>query len=196
MRYLILKYTYIGMKRLDPSLQFALGSSLPIFTLKNVDGTLLSSIKIPDSIGILVVFTCNHCPYVKGSEHRLIELASEYRDRGLTLITINSNDPTSYPEDSFEKMQSKASALKLPYPYLLDDTQEVARSFDAACTPECYLFNKERKLVYHGAINDNPSNFALSRSDYIGRAVAQLIGGEPIDPNDVNPIGCSIKWRG
>ncbi len=183
------------MERTSDSSNFPLGSSLPGFTLKNVDSSLLDVAKLSIDKGLLIVFTCNHCPYVKGSEPMLIEIASRFRSEGLSTLAINSNDPIRYPDDSFENMVLKSRELKLPYPYLFDETQQVAKLFDAACTPEAYLFNAKRELVYHGAINDSHKDLKSAKVSHLRLAVEQLLAGKPVQPGYVNPIGCSIKWR-
>jgi peroxiredoxin len=183
------------MERTTGSEKFPLGSTLPEFVLPNVDGRQVSDQYLREGKMALVVFTCNHCPYVKGSESQLVEIASRYAADGLRVVTISSNDAVKYPEDSFEKMKEKAQALKLPYPYLYDESQEVARLFDAACTPECYLFDSSGVLVFHGAINDSPKNLAGVSRAYLAKAVEQLHQGKRPDPSEAHPLGCSIKWR-
>lgn len=183
------------MERESLSPKFKLGSQLPHFKLKNIDGKSVDSSSLPASRGVLIVFTCNHCPYVKGSEAMLIEIAKRYQAEGLSTLTINSNDPVKYPDDSYENMVKKGSELNLPYPYLFDETQEVARLFDAACTPEAYLFNAQKKLVYHGSINDSHKDARGVKNAFLRTAVEQLLAGKSVEPAYVNPIGCSIKWK-
>ena len=108
---------------------------------------------------------------------------------------INSNDAAKYPEDSFERMREKSVALDLPYPYLYDESQAVARAFDAACTPEFYLFDRNQTLVYHGTINDAPRDGSAVKHDYLSNAIAAVLHGETPDPQFVHPLGCSIKWK-
>ena len=183
------------MERNSSSTKFPLGSALPAFRLKNVDGSMLDSSTLKFDKAVLVLFSCNHCPYVKGSEAMLLELARKYSSEGLSTLTINSNDPQQYPEDSFENMQKKSKEMKLPYPYLFDESQDVARAFDAACTPEAYLFNAQRKLVYHGALNDSHKDPSQAKKMHLATAVEQLLSGKDPQPSFVHPIGCSIKWR-
>ena len=183
------------MERTDISQKFPLESSIPNFELPNVDGRSLGSKYFEGSRCSLIVFTCNHCPYVKGSEMMLIELAKNFEKDGLRVLAISSNDAAQYPEDSFENMKLKSKELKLPYPYLYDESQEVARKFDAACTPECYLFDANAKLVYHGAITDRPKDASATRNDLLSVAVKQLLEGQKPNPAFSNPIGCSIKWK-
>jgi len=183
------------MKREDPSKKFPLGSTLPEFTLKNVDSSQWSSSSTNIENGLLIVFACNHCPYVRGSEDELIKIANKYSSEGLAVVAINSNDPVNYPDDNYEKMQEKSQALNLPYPYLFDETQEVAKLFDAACTPECYLFDKNKKLVFHGAVNDNPRDRNAVKSHYLRDAVEDLLAAKAVRTSYAHPMGCSIKWK-
>ncbi len=183
------------MQRDSSSTTFPMGSSLPSFELKNVDGTTVGPQYFQGAKAYLVGFLCNHCPYVKGSEEMLIRLARRFQSDGLSVVTINSNDAVKYPADSFEKMQEKARAMNLPYPYLYDESQDVARMFDAACTPEFYLFDSARTLVYHGTINDSPRDAAKVTKDYLSDAVLAVLEGQTPNPQFVHPLGCSIKWR-
>lgn len=183
------------MERSTNSETFTIGSQLPVFSLRNVDGTMVTSTYFQGASAGLVIFSCNHCPYVKGSESALIEVVRRFQAQGLRAVAINSNDAQQYPEDGFKAMQDKAKAMDLPYPYLYDETQAVARAFDAACTPECYLFNDQAKLVFHGTVNDNPRDAKAARQDFLAQAIAQLLRGEMPNPSFVHPIGCSIKWK-
>jgi len=184
------------MQRGTLSTTFPLGSPLPEFSLKNVDGSTIGADYLKGGKVALVVFTCNHCPYVKGSEAMLIEIVKRFEPLGMRTAAINANDPAAYPDDSFEKMCEKAAALKLPYPYLWDETQGVARSFDAACTPECYLFDGSHNLVFHGAINDNPKDGGRPRTDFLSPAIEAVLAGAKPAKQFAHPIGCSIKWKG
>jgi|688.fasta_scaffold953535_2 peroxiredoxin len=183
------------MERDSSSTKFALGSTMPRFELRNVDGSMVSAESLSGAKAYLVGFLCNHCPYVKGSEEQLIKIVQKYAPDGLKAITINSNDATKYPEDGFESMKQKAQAMSLPYPYLYDESQEVARMFDAACTPEFYLFDRNRTLVYHGTINDSPRDPSRVTKDYLSHAIVAVLEGRTPDPHFVHPLGCSIKWK-
>lgn len=183
------------MEREALSSDFGIGSKIPAFALPGTDGKTYSSEYFAGARAALVVFSCNHCPYVKGSEAELIRIHNENCSEGLKTLVINSNDPVKYPEDGFEQMQQKSLAMKLPYPYLFDQTQQVAKLFDAACTPECYLFNQTGQLVYHGLIKGNPKD-ANSREDLaLEKAIKQLLANQPVVPAFVHPLGCSIKWK-
>jgi peroxiredoxin len=168
---------------------------VPSFELVNVDGSRLGSQYLAGAKAGLVAFLCNHCPYVKGSEEMLMTIVKRFQPEGLKTLVINSNDAVKYPEDSFEKMQEKAIAHALPYPYLYDESQEVARSFDAACTPEFYLFDRDGKLAYHGTINDSPRDSSRVTKDYLSQAIEAVLEGRTPEPQFVHPLGCSIKWK-
>ncbi len=183
------------MQRTSESAAFALGSPMPRFDLPNVDGAHIGSDYFQGAKACLVGFLCNHCPYVKGSEQMLIDIVKRFQSEGLKTITISSNDAAQYPEDSFEKMQEKASQMNLPYPYLYDESQEVAKIFDAACTPEFYLFDRNRVLVYHGTINDSPRDASKVTKDYLSDAIMSVLEGRIPEPQFVHPLGCSIKWK-
>lgn len=183
------------MERDTRSQRFPLGSALPAFSLPNVDGRKLGDDYLLGAKAALVVFTCNHCPYVKGSEQMLIEIARRLESRGLKTVSISANDAAQYPEDSFDKMKQHAQQLKLPYPYLYDESQQVARAFDAACTPECFLFDEEMRLVYQGALTDKPKDSGAPRQDLLTPAIEAVLQGRKPNPDFHHPIGCSIKWR-
>jgi peroxiredoxin len=183
------------MERESQSVKLPLGSELPHFSLPNIDGRTIDSNYFQGSPASLVVFTCNHCPYVKGSEHLLIDVVKRFLSQGLKVVAINSNDPVKYPDDSFDKMKAKALDLKLPYPYLFDESQAVAKRFDAQCTPECFLFDLNAKLVFHGAINDSPRDSSKATRPYLADAVAAVIAGDVPEAQFVHPLGCSIKWK-
>lgn len=184
------------MQRKQTSENFKLGSKMPAFELKGVNGKTFFSLKdFASAQAALVVFSCNHCPYVRGSEQFLIDVVNKYKSLGLVTAAINSNDDSQYSDDSFAKMRSKALELNMPYAYLHDATQEVARQFDAACTPECYLFNSNLELVWHGTISDSNADPYNARKIYLEHAVSQLLAGQNPEPSFVHPVGCSIKWR-
>jgi peroxiredoxin len=183
------------MERETISTAFPLGSRLPSFELLNVDGKRIGSEYLSGCKAGLVAFLCNHCPYVKGSEDMLISIVKRFQGEGLKTLVINSNDAVKYPEDSFEKMKEKAVAHALPYPYLYDEAQDVARLFDAACTPEFYLFDRDGKLAYHGTINDSPRDPSRVTKDFLSKAIEAVLEGRTPEPQFVHPLGCSIKWK-
>ena len=183
------------MQREISSERFAIGSPIPSFTLPSAGGGAIGSGHLDGAKAGLVAFLCNHCPYVKGSEDMLIEIVRRHGKDGLKAIAISSNDASQYPEDSFEKMSEKASAMSLPYPYLYDEDQAVAKAFDAACTPEFYLFGPDGKLAYHGTINDSPRDPSKVTKDFLSEAIVAVLEGRQPSPAFVHPLGCSIKWK-
>lgn len=183
------------MERFEGSDKFPIGSSMPVFSLRSTDESTINNAYFEGARASLVVFSCNHCPYVKGSEDMLIAIVRRFESEGLRTVAINSNDASRYPEDDFNHMVQKAEKKRLPYPYLFDESQQVAKLFDAACTPECFLFDSTLKLVYHGAIGDNPEDPSARRNDYLTPAIEQTIAGRYPQPSFKRPMGCSIKWK-
>lgn len=144
----------------------------------------------------VIVFTCNHCPFVIHIIEKLVELSNEYIKKGISFIAISSNDIEEYPEDSPEKMIEYANKYRLNFPYLFDETQEIARKYDAQCTPEFYLFDNNMKLVYHGQFDDSrPGNNIKVTGNDLKNALDSLLYGNEIDKNQKNSVGCSIKWK-
>jgi len=173
----------------------AVGTPAPDFSLPGVDGKTYALDSFRDAQLLVVIFTCNHCPYAQALELRFIELQRDYAAKGVRICAINSNDERAYPDDSFANMQARARDHGWNFPYLHDQTQAVARAYDAACTPDIFVFDAERKLRYNGRCDDNwkePSQ--VTRRD-LRRTLDQLLAGRPLD-FDVQPaLGCSIKWR-
>jgi peroxiredoxin len=173
----------------------AINEQIVPFSLPAVDGTTVSTDQFPGRPVLGVVFWCNHCPYVKAWEDRLISLQRRYEDRGVRFIMVNSNDPSQYPEDSFATMVERARAKACPFPYLFDETQEVARAYGATRTPEVFLFDSGRVLRYHGAPDDNFEDAGAVRAHYLRDAIEALLDGrDPVTPT-TQPRGCTIKWR-
>lgn len=177
--------------------------SLPIgwkardFRLPATDGYEYALRAFSDKPGLLLVFTCNHCPYAKASWPLLIELAQKY-EKTIGVVAINPNDEDEYPEDSMENMKKLAEKLSLPFPYLRDQSQEIAKQYEAQCTPDIYLFSVKDvsfSLFYHGRINDNWKNTKKAKEHNLEYAIKALVAGkEP--PKDQPPsMGCSIKWK-
>ena len=175
-----------------------LGAPIPSATvkLKNIDGRPVSIHDIAGSKGTLVVFTSNHCPYVKAWEKRIAALANSYGNQGIGVILINANDPTAYPEDAFPEMQTRAKNLGLRVPYVVDDTSNVARAFGASVTPEAFLFAADGKLAYHGTIDDNRTDPDKVGAHYLGDALAAVAAGHLPKPAETKSLGCGIKFRG
>jgi len=171
-----------------------LGYKIPQFNLMSVNGEFYSSNSFIDKKILIVVFSCNHCPYVQAYENRLIKLQDRFKD-DVAIISINSNDEIGYPEDSYEEMQKRAKIMGYNFPYLRDESQEVAKSFDATHTPEIFIFNKERKLIFHGKIDDNWQNENLVKHKYLENAISEYLNGEEISVPETFTIGCTIKWK-
>ncbi|RPH93382.1 thioredoxin family protein [candidate division KSB1 bacterium] len=174
----------------------AVGSSLISFSLKNVDGNTVSAADFADKAALVVVFSCNHCPYAVAYQDRLIALQKEYGARGVQFVLINPNDPKKQPQDSFENMQKRAKEKSYPFPYLFDETQQIAKAYGAARTPEVYLFGSDRKLVYQGRIDDNTEDKQVKTRD-LKNALDLLLADTPdkISPRTTKAFGCTIKWK-
>ncbi len=147
-----------------------------------------------DAKAVVVVFTCNHCPYVHAVEDRLIDLARTSSERGVPFIAISSNDPIQYPEDGFERMTERAEEKSYPFPYLFDASQAVARAYSAACTPDFYLFDADRMLVYRGRLDDGrPGREATTRD--LAEAIDELLSTGAVTGDQMASMGCGIKWK-
>jgi peroxiredoxin len=183
------------MERKFTEFKLKLGDKIPYFSLPGTDGKLYTISEFEDAKCLVVVFTCNHCPYARAYEERLIALSKDFSPKGVQFIAICSNDSVSYPEDSFEKMVEKSKTLNLPYPYLQDETQITAHAFDAACTPECYVFDSKHTLQYHGRVDDNHEDQARVKNHELRMAIESVLqNSTPIFP--LTPaLGCSIKWK-
>jgi thiol-disulfide isomerase/thioredoxin len=182
---------------LTSSNPFPLGSKAPDFTLTDtVSGKKLSLDDLKSPKATVIMFICNHCPYVRHVNSGLVKLANRYIPRGISFIAINSNDSDRYPEDSPARMSEVAGQLQYPFPYLYDETQEVAKAYDAACTPEFYVFDKDLLLVYHGQMDDSrpSSNIPVTGED-LAQALDLTLAGKPVPSVQKPGIGCSIKWR-
>jgi peroxiredoxin len=173
----------------------ALGTPAPPFSLPGVDGKSWSVDSFADAELLVVVFTCNHCPYAIASEDRLLEIQNDYRKKGVQLVAISPNDADKYPDDSFAKMKERAAKKGFTFPYLYDESQEVARTYDAACTPDIFVFDRERKLVYNGRIDDNwQHSDEVTRQD-LRSVLDAALEGSTVDFEHVPSMGCSIKWK-
>ncbi|MEM9865360.1 MAG: thioredoxin family protein [Myxococcota bacterium] len=173
-----------------------LGGSAPMAdtAMRSVDDSRHSIGSVAGEKGTLVVFTCNHCPYAVAWQDRLVALAHEYMAQGIGVIAINSNDPNEYAIDSFEGMQARASELSMRFPYVVDETSDIARAFGAEKTPEAYLFDAEGHLVYHGAIDDSQDP-ATVQTHYLRDALAAVVAGNDVNESETRAVGCSIKFR-
>jgi peroxiredoxin len=179
-----------------PSTMLPLGTESPPFRLPNPQGKWVSSDDFKDAPALLVVFMCNHCPYVKHIRSKFAELAKEYQTRGVGFVGINSNDAESYPDDRPEKMAEEIKQVGYTFPYLYDESQEVAKAYRAACTPDFYLFDGDRRLVYRGQFDDSrPGNGRPVTGADLRAALDAVLAGRPI-PKDQRPsVGCNIKWK-
>jgi peroxiredoxin len=179
-----------------PSTMLALGTEAPPFRLPNPDGNIVSLDDFAGCPGILVVFICNHCPYVKHIRHELARFARDYQARGLAIVAINSNDVVKHPEDNPEEMKLEAAAAGYSFPYLYDETQEVAKAYHAACTPDFFLFDGDVRLVYRGQFDDSrPKNAVPVTGADLRRAADAVLDGRPVPPDQKASIGCNIKWK-
>ena len=181
---------------LTPSNMLDLGTPAPHFRLPNTQGRLLSPDDFKDAKALLVVFMCNHCPYVKHIRSALAAFARDFQPQGLAVVGINANDAAKYPDDSREKMVDEVAAAGYTFHYLYDETQETAKAYHAACTPDFFLFDKDRKLVYRGQFDDSRpgNNIPLTGKDLRDAAKAVLTG-KPISLDQKPSIGCNIKWK-
>ncbi|RPI67016.1 MAG: thioredoxin family protein [Ignavibacteriales bacterium] len=172
-----------------------IGSPAPDFNLPAVDGGNYSLFSFKDSTLLAVIFSCNHCPYVQAYEDRIINLQKEFYEKGLSVAAINSNDITNYPDDSFEHMVDRAKHKGFNFPYLRDEDQVSANAYGATHTPETFLFNKERLLVYHGKIDDNWQEPEKVRNSYLKNAIEETLNGTEVSIPETYSIGCTIKWK-
>lgn len=174
-----------------------LGTTLPVFALPDVvSGRLFSSTDLKSARAAVVMFICNHCPFVKHVNEELVKLAHDYIPVGVMFVAISSNDVQNFPDDSPENMKEHAKSIGYPFPYLYDETQEVARLFDAACTPDFFIFNDLQKLIYRGQLDDSrPSlNIPVTGKD-VRNALNHAIKGLPVSEFQRPSIGCNIKWK-
>ena len=173
----------------------AMESTLIPFSLVGTDGKTHTPDQYRQAKVLGLIFTCNHCPYARAWEDRLIEAQRAYAGSGVQLLLINSNDPAKYPDDSFENMQRRAKEKAYPSPYLFDETQEVAKAYGATRTPEIFLFDSSRVLRYHGAPDDNYEDPGAVTRPYLRQALDALLTGRLPEAADTKPVGCTIKWR-
>ena len=175
----------------------ALGTIAPGFNLfDTVSGNTLSLNDLKSNIATVIMFICNHCPYVKHINSELVSLSNNYLQKGISFIGISSNDIENYPEDSPELMKQTAKELGYKFPYLFDESQEIAKQYKAACTPDFYIFDKSLKLVYRGQFDDSrPGNGLPVTGDDIRSALDNILSGKPVSPEQKPSIGCNIKWK-
>jgi peroxiredoxin len=178
------------------SIMLPLGTEAPAFQLPDIQGKTISISDFRDAPALLVVFMCNHCPYVKHIRESLVELVKEYQAKGVAVVAINANDVDTYPEDSPELMARDAETYGYTFPYLYDQTQQVARAYKAACTPDFFLFDRDRRLVYRGQIDSSrPGNDKPLSGEDLRAALEAVLAGGRISPQQKPSMGCNIKWK-
>lgn len=172
-----------------------LGERIPEFNLPATDGKTYSNAGISGEKATVVMFWCNHCPYVIPNQDRVIGMQREFKSQGVKFAAICSNSSLSHPADSFENMVKRAQEMNYNFPYLHDESQEVAQDFGAQRTPEVYLFDAEGKLRYHGRIDDNHEDVNKARSHDLHNALNAVLAGKLPDPAETGAVGCTIKWK-
>jgi peroxiredoxin len=179
-----------------PSTMMRLGTTAPDFSLPDVDGKTVSLADFQDAPALVVAFICNHCPFVKLIAPRLAETGRMYLEKGVAVVAINSNDVENYPDDSPEKMKQEVADRGYTFPYLYDGTQEVAHAYRAACTPDFYLFDADRRLVYRGQFDAaRPDSGIPVTGEDLTAAVEAVLAGRPVAVDQRPSIGCNIKWK-
>lgn len=179
------------------STMLPLGTPAPDFRLPDpLEGRTMEFDDVSGRKATLVMFICNHCPFVKHVLDELLRLGRDYQGQGVGMVAISSNDITGYPQDRPERMAELARTKRFPFPYLYDESQNIARAFDAACTPDFYVFDGERRLVYRGQLDDSrPGNGKPVDGHDVRAAIDAVLADRPVDPEQTPSIGCNIKWR-
>jgi len=193
----LLSLTFLVVSAVVLSSAYKVGDTITDFKLKNIDDKLVSLSDYKEAKGYIIVFTCNHCPYAKAYEDRIIDLQNKY-GKTYPVIAINPNDAVKYPDDSFENMKKRAKEKKFPFVYLHDESQSVAQLFGATKTPHVYIVQKEgvkNVIKYIGAIDNNYQDAKAATEFYVADAIAALEGGKDISIKETKAIGCSIKWK-
>ncbi len=180
-----------------PSNMIPLGTKAPSFhLLDTVSNQPLSLIDLSSPVATVVMFLCNHCPYVKLIQNKLNELAKQYQAKNISFIAISSNDVETYPEDGPDQMHKEAITQQYVFPYLYDDTQEIAKAYHAACTPDFFIFDKDLLCVYRGRFDDaTPGNKKTVTGKDLSNALNQILAGESVDDEQHASVGCNIKWK-
>ena len=181
---------------LTPSTMLPLGSKAPNFRLPDTDGTEVTLDDFREAPALLVIFLCNHCPYVKHVRHDLAELGREYQEKGAAVVGISSNDSEAYPDDGPTLMAIEKAEVGYTFPYLHDESQDVAKAYEAACTPDFYVFDAERSLVYRGQLDTSrPGNGTPVTGADLRVALDAVLDGRPVPPDQRPSMGCNIKWK-
>ncbi|MEZ4254278.1 MAG: thioredoxin family protein [Polyangiales bacterium] len=178
-----------------PSNMMPLGTPAPAFSLPGTDGATYALDSFKDAKVLVVIFTCNHCPYAQAVEERLVSLQRDYADKGVRLVAINPNDDVRYPDDGFEAMKVRAAEKGFNFPYLRDASQAVARAYNAACTPDPFVFGPDRTLVYNGRIDDNWKEPDRVSRNELRDVIDATLAGRTTEFEHVPSMGCSIKWK-
>lgn len=189
---------FFGLSMKQQTSGYVAGDTVGDFRLKNVDGKTMSLADVTDAKGFIVVFTCNHCPYAIKYEQRIMDLDKKYKPLGFPVIAINPNDSARVPDDSYGNMQKRAKEKGYSFPYLYDQTQEVAKAYGALKTPHVYLLAKEKgKMVvkYVGAIDNNYEDASKADRHFVAEAIAEIQAGKNVTITGTRAIGCSIKWK-
>lgn len=176
-------------------MELTTGSKVIDFTLSGVNGKNYSLSEFKDKKALIIIFSCNHCPYVQAYEDRIIQIQKDYGSKGVQVIAINSNEDQDHPDDSFENMVKRANEKKFNFPYLRDETQEVAKAYSATHTPHIFLFNEKRELCYTGKIDDNWQEPNKVTHTYLRDALEAILSGKKVPQFQTFAIGCSIKWK-
>ncbi len=181
---------------LTPSTMLPIGTAAPAFRLPDTDGRTVSLDDFKGSPALLVIFLCNHCPYVKHVCHDLARLGKDYQAKGVAVVGISSNDALNYPEDGPAMMAKEKAGVGYTFPYLYDESQDVARAFQAACTPDFYVFDKDQKLVYRGQMDGSrPGNPIPVTGKDLKSALDAVLAGKPVSTDQRPSLGCNIKWK-
>ena len=182
-------------REVDGPLDIGQSAAATAVKMQSVDGRMLSISEVKGAKGTLVVFTCNHCPWAKAWEQRIVDLANAYLDKGVGAIAINPNDPSVYEDDGIENMKARAKERSMKFPYVVDATSDVARAYGASKTPEIFLFDATDKLIYYGAVDDNAEEPGSVQQAYLKDALEAVVTGKPIAVATTKAMGCSIKFR-
>lgn len=179
-----------------PSTMLPLGTAAPDFALPDVHGKIVTLTDFAKNKALLVAFICNHCPYVKHIQQKFVTVAAHYQAKGIGVVAINSNDAEKYPDDSPEKMREEAQQLNYGFSYLFDASQTVAKAYQAACTPDFYVFDERKLLVYRGQFdNARPKNSDPVTGTDLTTALDALLASKPVNPDQKPSVGCNIKWK-
>lgn len=175
--------------------KLSIGDKAIPFELPGVDDQLHSLADYADKQAVVVVFSCNHCPYVRAWEDRMVQIQADFGDKGVQLVAINANDTVKYPDDSLPKMKVRSREKGFNFPYLFDESQEVARHYGAERTPEFFVFDSGGVLRYHGALDDNYDDPGAVKQEYLRRALEAVLAGQTPTSAETSAVGCTIKWK-